>query len=251
MKRSTFLISIILITLIGSAALHAQASPGVNYRQEGIASWYGPGFDGRATASGEIFDSSQFTAAHPFLPFGTILTITNKYNNRQVNVKVNDRGPFVEARIIDVSQAAAEALDMIVTGTALVIAETSAGPVSAPGAASAPQTTAAPVTQQAAGQPPVSGSAASASKPKALIIGGIPVPGTGKFYRLQVGAYRVPRNAVDSFEKLKNANLSPAYENVDGIYRVVLPGLRSEEIESVAEILYSIGFVEAIIREEY
>jgi rare lipoprotein A len=138
---------------------------------------------------------------------------------------------------------------MIVTGTALVIAETSAGPVSSPGAASAPQTTAAPVTQQAAGQPLVSGSAASAAK--ALIIGGIPVPGTGKFYRLQVGAYRVPRNAVDSFEKLKNANLSPAYENVDGIYRVVLPGLRSEEIESVAEILYSIGFAEAIIREEY
>jgi rare lipoprotein A len=95
--------------------------PGGEYfRQDGVASWYGYEFDGRPTASGEIYNSSLFTAAHPTLPFGTILLVTNRHNNRQVAVKVNDRGPFVAGRIIDVSRAAAEQLDMLITGTAPV-----------------------------------------------------------------------------------------------------------------------------------
>jgi rare lipoprotein A len=106
-----------------AAAQQLTAPAGEVFRQEGIASWYGPGFDGRPTASGEIFDSTQFTAAHPELPFGTFLLITNKHNNRQVSVRVNDRGPFVASRIVDVSKAAAEYLDMVVTGTAPVIIE--------------------------------------------------------------------------------------------------------------------------------
>jgi len=90
------------------------------FRQDGVASWYGYEFDGRPTASGEIYNSSLFTAAHPTLPFGTILMVTNRQNNRQVAVKVNDRGPFVGGRIIDLSRAAAEQLDMLITGTAPV-----------------------------------------------------------------------------------------------------------------------------------
>jgi rare lipoprotein A len=127
MKR----ISLIAFTLLIAALCVPQfvaaqqytAPVGEVFRQEGIASWYGPGFDGRPTASGEIFDSSQFTAAHPDLPFGTFLLVTNRHNNRQVSVRVNDRGPFVASRIIDVSKAAAEYLDMIVTGTAPVTVE--------------------------------------------------------------------------------------------------------------------------------
>jgi rare lipoprotein A len=96
-------------------------APGGDYfRQDGVASWYGYEFDGRPTASGEIYNSSLFTAAHPTLPFGTILMVTNRQNNRQVAVKVNDRGPFVGGRIIDLSRAAAEQLDMLITGTAPV-----------------------------------------------------------------------------------------------------------------------------------
>ncbi|MDR2376744.1 MAG: septal ring lytic transglycosylase RlpA family protein [Treponema sp.] len=94
-----------------------------NFRQEGIASWYGTEFDGRPTASGEIFNSSLYTAAHPTLPFGTLLTVTNMNNGRSVNVRVNDRGPFVSSRIIDLSQAAAQILDMVSTGTAPVVVE--------------------------------------------------------------------------------------------------------------------------------
>ncbi|MDR1127912.1 MAG: septal ring lytic transglycosylase RlpA family protein, partial [Treponema sp.] len=88
------------------------------FRQEGIASWYGQEFAGRPTASGEVFNPSQFTAAHPTLPFGTLLKVTNRHNNRSVTVRVNDRGPFVSSRIIDVSRAAAEQLDIVATGTA-------------------------------------------------------------------------------------------------------------------------------------
>jgi rare lipoprotein A len=94
-----------------------------NFRQEGIASWYGTEFDGRPTASGEIFNSSQYTAAHPTLPFGTLLTVTNLNNGRKVNVRVNDRGPFVSSRIIDLSLAAAQMLDMAAAGTAPVLVE--------------------------------------------------------------------------------------------------------------------------------
>jgi rare lipoprotein A len=97
-----------------------QVQGGEYFRQDGVASWYGYEFEGRPTASGEIYNSSQFTAAHPTLPFGTILLVTNRQNNRQVAVKVNDRGPFVGGRIIDVSRAAAEQLDMLITGTAPV-----------------------------------------------------------------------------------------------------------------------------------
>jgi rare lipoprotein A len=91
------------------------------FRQEGPASWYGAEFAGRPTASGQIFNPSQFTTAHPSLPFGTVLTVTNLLNNKQVQVTVNDRGPFNGNRIIDVSRAAAERLDMLENGVTQVI----------------------------------------------------------------------------------------------------------------------------------
>jgi rare lipoprotein A len=88
--------------------------------EEGIASYYGDEFDGRQTASGEIFDQDELTAAHKTLPFQTKVRVTNMSNGKEVVVKVNDRGPFVEGRIIDLSHAAAEKIGMIGTGTAKV-----------------------------------------------------------------------------------------------------------------------------------
>jgi rare lipoprotein A len=86
------------------------------------ASWYGvrDGFHGRRTASGEIFDAHGLTAAHPYLPFGTRVRVTNIRNGRSVILRVNDRGPFVGGRVIDVSQGAAVRLGMINSGTAPV-----------------------------------------------------------------------------------------------------------------------------------
>ena len=79
--------------------------------QQGIASWYGEECDGNTTASGEPFDMYDFTAAHPTLPLGTYVRVTNLRNGRAVIVRVNDRGPVIDGRIIDVSYNAARALD--------------------------------------------------------------------------------------------------------------------------------------------
>ena len=90
------------------------------YRERGIASWYGRKFHGRRTSNGEIYDMYSMTAAHKTLPLPTYVRVTNLKNRRSIIVRVNDRGPFVENRIIDLSFAAAEKLDMVRAGTALV-----------------------------------------------------------------------------------------------------------------------------------
>lgn len=84
--------------------------------QEGLVSWYGSAFQDRPTASGELFDSAGLTMAHPTLPFGTRVKVTNVRNGRSVVVRVNDRGPFVGQRIADLSRAAAEQLGMLKRG---------------------------------------------------------------------------------------------------------------------------------------
>ena len=90
------------------------------YQLEGIASWYGGKFQGRLTANGEIFDTNQLTAAHRELPFGTIVRVINTANNRLVVVRINDRGPFVDNRVIDLSRAAADIIGLTSAGVAPV-----------------------------------------------------------------------------------------------------------------------------------
>jgi rare lipoprotein A (peptidoglycan hydrolase) len=82
----------------------------------GLASWYGPRFHGRLTASGEPFDMASLTAAHPHLPFGSRVRVTNLANGRSVVVTINDRGPYVKPRIIDLSHAAARRLGFVDDG---------------------------------------------------------------------------------------------------------------------------------------
>ena len=86
------------------------------YVEEGLASWYGEPYHGRATASGERYDMWQMTAAHRTLPFGTRVRVTNRATGRSADIVINDRGPFVEGRILDLSRAAAEALGAVETG---------------------------------------------------------------------------------------------------------------------------------------
>ena len=105
----------------GCALVREPAPPPVRGGvQVGVASWYGPGFHGNRTANGEIFDQYELTAAHPSLPLGTRVMVTNLANGRSVEVRVNDRGPFVDGRAIDLSYAAARTLRMIGPGTARV-----------------------------------------------------------------------------------------------------------------------------------
>jgi rare lipoprotein A (peptidoglycan hydrolase) len=88
--------------------------------QTGEASWYGAQHQGKPTASGTIYDQARLTAAHPSLPFGTKIKVTNLANGKSVEVEITDRGPFAGNRIIDLSQAAAKALEIIDSGTATV-----------------------------------------------------------------------------------------------------------------------------------
>lgn len=84
----------------------------------GVASFYADKFDGRKTANGEIFDQDKLTAAHRTYPFGTVVRVTNLSNDQSVVVRINDRGPFVKNRLIDLSKSAAKSIDMIASGTA-------------------------------------------------------------------------------------------------------------------------------------
>jgi rare lipoprotein A (peptidoglycan hydrolase) len=93
------------------------------YREVGLASWYGPRFHKKLTANGEIFNRNDFTAAHKTLPLPSIVKVTNLNNGRTIRVRVNDRGPFIRGRIIDMSDRAAAALGFKSTGTAKVLVE--------------------------------------------------------------------------------------------------------------------------------
>ncbi len=88
----------------------------IGWTENGIASWYGVPYDGRRTASGEIFDMHAMTAAHRTLPFDTWVEVTNLKNGKQVDVRVTDRGPYIDGRIIDLSMGAAEHLGMVRDG---------------------------------------------------------------------------------------------------------------------------------------
>ena len=87
------------------------------------ASWYGPGFHGRLTANGEVYDQMSFTAAHKSLKFGTLLKITNPRNNKSVVIRINDRGPYISGRDLDISKAAALELGMVRRGVAKIKVE--------------------------------------------------------------------------------------------------------------------------------
>jgi len=108
----------------------------VGYREQGVASWYGAPFHGKRTSSGEVYDMHEFTAAHKTLPLPSLVKVTNLDTGRSVVVTVNDRGPFVKNRLIDVSFAAAKELDIVKAGTGRVQVEavpTRAAPASAAG----------------------------------------------------------------------------------------------------------------------
>jgi rare lipoprotein A len=107
--------------------------PGAGWTETGVASWYGHPYHGRRAASGEIYDMEKLTAAHRTLPFGTQVLVRNLDNDRTVTVRINDRGPFVKGRVLDLSRAAARELAMIGPGTARVrlVVVAAAAPVAA------------------------------------------------------------------------------------------------------------------------
>ena len=116
---------ILVLSLAWGCALFRRepVPPPIKRVEVGWASWYGEKFHGRRTASGEVYDMYQLTAAHKTLPLGTSVIVTHVQNGKSVEVTINDRGPFVRGRIIDLSYAAAKALDMVEEGVAKVRVE--------------------------------------------------------------------------------------------------------------------------------
>ncbi len=105
-------VALVAADTLGQVVEAVEATPSPPPSQSGIASWYGPGFHGRKTANGETFNMDALTAAHRWLPFGSLVRVQNMINGRSVDVRINDRGPFIKQRIIDLSRAAAKALGL-------------------------------------------------------------------------------------------------------------------------------------------
>jgi len=119
--RSRLLAHVALATLVCAWGAAAEKSEGKKkIYQEGVACWYGKDFHGKKTANGERYDMYKLTAAHRTLPFGTIVEVTNLSNDKKVNVRINDRGPYTKGRIIDLSYAAAKEIGMVRSGIARV-----------------------------------------------------------------------------------------------------------------------------------
>lgn len=178
---------------------------------DGIASWYGPGFHGKKTSNGEIYNQNGFTAAHKTLPMNTILKVTNLNNNREVVVRVNDRGPFVANRIIDLSKGAASEIDMLGTGTAPVRLEV----IGFGSKNSGNNVVHSNVNYGNSGE----------------------IENNGQFYEggnfmVQIGAFKNPLGAQNIAAKYKTYRAYASTirtSSIDGLNRVFLTGFRSEE----------------------
>ncbi|HYC89162.1 MAG TPA: septal ring lytic transglycosylase RlpA family protein [Thermoanaerobaculia bacterium] len=116
MKSRIAVLALLVVMAYGCRTTSPQPAAAVPSILTGVASWYGEEFAGRTTANGEIFDPGQLTAAHRTLPFGTVLDVTNPKTNQTVRVRVNDRGPYIGGRVIDLSYAAAQKIGLIEPG---------------------------------------------------------------------------------------------------------------------------------------
>lgn len=137
MKPHGAILFVLVLSMIAAGCAKKQkvripAAPGPGWTEVGIASWYGHPYHGRQAANGEIYDMEKLTAAHRTLPFGTWVAVENLSNRKKVTVRINDRGPFVDGRVIDLSRAAARMIDMIGPGTVKVRLTVTERPKGAP-----------------------------------------------------------------------------------------------------------------------
>jgi rare lipoprotein A len=214
-----------------------------NYLERGVASWYGPDFQGHNTSSGERYDMYLMTAAHRTLPIPCYARVTNLGNGRSVVVRINDRGPFVGNRIIDLSYSAATRLDIVRTGTAFVELRTIApGEIGTEVAATAAATPADVPSAPAAPTAPVN---APASAPVSS-----PAAGPVALY-IQVGAFAEPDNAQRVLDRLQSSGVphvfSVASTSSGRTLRRVRIGPIStvEEFDQLAARLAALGYPEA------
>jgi peptidoglycan lytic transglycosylase len=212
------------------------------YLERGVASWYGPSFHGGNTSSGEAYDMYGMTAAHKTLPLPCYARVTNLANGRSVVVRINDRGPFVANRIIDLSYTAAAKLDMLRDGTAMVEVRTlepGGSGTQFADANPAPATAPAQTSEPPAAAPPPSAALPSATAPPGA-------PALPLLY-VQTGAFGDPANAGRQLARLHAAGLASAFilpppEGKTQLYRVRVGPVGSvAEFDALAAQLAGLG----------
>ncbi len=223
--------SLVFCAVFGVTAVTAQPAvqnTGTPPDQIGYASWYGTRFHGRLTANGEVYDMNKMTAANRTLPFGTRVLVTNLENGKSCEVVINDRGPFVAGRIIDLSRAAAEAIGLAGQGVAKVKLHILKLGDGARVAASASATA-------AASSLPVATTAQATSGSPVIV---------------QIGAFRDLGNAVRLKDLLDKNGFNPLYERSGEITRVVLVSVPAIEVGSIRQRLEKIGITSILVRHE-
>lgn len=236
------------------------------YKKNTVASFYGADFHGKRTSNGESFDMNKFTCANKELPFNTILKVTNLANNKTVQVRVNDRGPFVVGRDIDLSTAAAKELDMIKSGTANVKIEIvkygENTKLSADTAESAKKIMARKISESQAAQAkkPAQTKPAQTKKtagantaPKVSSqkqVTSVASSAEEKLWDVQIASF----SNIDSAKRFadtlyKNGFKNICYQTTKSAVRVVIPKVPSSELETIKQRLNDAGYTDLLIKE--
>lgn len=220
--------------LTGVAENRGQTSPGTSPAPEeaGTISWYADKFQGRPTASGELFDQNKLTAAHKRLAFGTRVKVTNTANGRSVVVVINDRGPFITGRILDLSRAAAEIIGLTDLGVAPAVLQVldSGGLVTATEATPVPAPSPTPPTPPA--RQPAAGLVPAAGRPV-----------------YQIGAYRSLENARKRAAESTAKGFETGIRQDETVFRVFVMGRENQDSPSLGQALERAGFREAQARQ--
>ena len=209
------------------AATFAANTVGV-YKSNAVASYYADKFHGRKTANGETFDMYALTAAHKSLPLNTMVKVTNLDNGKSVVVRINDRGPFVAGREIDVSKAAASKLGMLSAGTARVSLQILGDKENAVSSTSVPV-------------------AFTESETKEKIIADDVL---AQHWDIQLAAFSSRINAEIFAKKAQKSGIKNlAYQTTKDVTRVIIRDLSTEEVASQLEILEAKGYTEYLVKE--
>jgi rare lipoprotein A len=207
MKRLTALLAVLLIVSFALTAADEPLQPG-SVIEKGIASWYTTDKSESLTANGEIFDANAMSAAHKSLKFGTIVRVTNLANGKSVDVRINDRGPYVDGRIIDLTPAAAKQIDMLTSGIASV-------------------------DLTLIFEPEVPESKYNRA-------------GDTGWYQIQVGAYSSLLTAYAQYDRLLNAGLKPYAEQLadSQAVRLTVRWVPAYQLDRTMKALSALGFAE-------
>ena len=217
--RTFFFLSVLSISSLAFA--------GELYKSNVVASYYGEELQGNRTASGEFFNMNDYTAAHNTLPFNTLLKVTNLNNAKSVVVRINDRGPLIPGREIDVSKAAASDLDMIEVGTARVALE---------------------IVQMGNNNGPVTD--VSGVKETPFVQGEYQKMLEEKHYDVQLGAFSDFSNAQIMANRLSKAGFKNiAYQSEGKITRVVIRDVAGADLDYMVDALKQQGFNQYLVRQ--